>query len=86
MSTTVGEPSPEQTMWRSATGPSAGVAVVGVGEAGGAAVGSAGSDPSSEHPASNDADSSAGSSRPAIRRMPTVWSAPGDIRRTAPSP
>ena len=81
MSTMVGEPSPEQSRWRSVTGPSAGV-----GEAGGAAVGSAGSDPSPEHPASNDVDSSAGSSRPAIRRMPTVWSAPGDIGGTAPSP
>ena len=75
MSTMVGEPSPEQTMWRSATGPSAGV-----GDAGGAGDGSAGSDPSPEHPASNDADSSAGSSRPAIRRMPTVWSLPGRRR------
>ena len=75
MSTMVGEPSPEQTMWRSATGPSAGVD--GAGDAGGAAVGSAGSDPSPEHPASNDADSSAGSSRPAIGRMRTVWSLRG---------
>ena len=68
MSTMVGEPSPEQTMWRSATGRSA--PSVGVGDAGGAAVGSAGSDPSPEHPARNDADSSAGTSRPAIGRMP----------------
>ena len=81
MSTMVGEPSPAQTMWRSATGPSAGV-----GDAGGAAVGSAGSDPSPEHPASNDADSSAGTQQAGDRAHADSVVPPGRVGGTAPSP